>query len=147
MCGSFTQRKVRADRVPFYTEKRFYYNIDMILVTAFPRHPYLKKRIGSRFEKMSCNCLYLQKEDPINVKSYILILIFQQTRKSLEIILRYRQRWTLYQLIHTSKKWIACCFFMFTKNVSRYNVHSINRNIFLWWKKNPLWIWGNVLIS
>ena len=51
------------------------------------------------------------------------------------------QRWTLYQLKHTLRKWIACCFLIFPDDVSRYNVHSVNQNIFLWLKKYPLWIW------
>ena len=42
VCCSCTQRKLMAEGVPFYTEKRFYYNLDMVFVALYLRHPFLK---------------------------------------------------------------------------------------------------------
>ena len=61
MCCSCTQRKFRSEGTDFYTEKRFYDNIDKICVVPYPRHPYFKERIGSRFVNISCNYLNLEK--------------------------------------------------------------------------------------
>ena len=61
MCCSCTQRKLRGKGVDFYSEKKFYDNIDKIYVVACPRHPYFKESIGSRFVNISCNCLNLEK--------------------------------------------------------------------------------------
>ena len=61
VCCRCTQRKLKEERVDFYVEKRFYQNIDRISVTPCPRHPYFKERIGSRFTRISCKCLELQK--------------------------------------------------------------------------------------
>ena len=61
VCCSCTQRKLKEERVDFYVEKRFYQNIDRISVTPCPRHPYFKERIGSRFTRILCKCLELQK--------------------------------------------------------------------------------------
>ena len=49
------------ERVPFYTEKRFYDNTDIVFVAPYPRHPYFKEQIGSWFKNISCNCLHFQK--------------------------------------------------------------------------------------
>ena len=61
VCCSCTQRKLIAEGVPFYTKKRFYYNLDMVFVALCLRHPFFKERTGSRFENISCNCHNLQK--------------------------------------------------------------------------------------
>ena len=61
MCCSCTQRKFRSEGIDFYTEKRFYDNIEKIYVVPYPRHPYFKERIGSRFVNISCNRLNLEK--------------------------------------------------------------------------------------
>ena len=61
VCCSCTQRKLSRERVPFYTEKRFYDNFDMVFVAPCPQHPYFKVCTRSRFENKSSNCLNLQK--------------------------------------------------------------------------------------
>ena len=73
-------KKLRAEGVPFYTEKRFYDNIDMVFVAPCPRHPYFKERIGSRFEIYPAITLTSKKADVITVKLYFLISVFWQTR-------------------------------------------------------------------
>ena len=77
---SCNQRKLRAEGVPFYTEKKFYDNIDMVFVAPRPRHPYFKECVGSTFENISSNFINSKKEDIISVKLYVLISIFWQTR-------------------------------------------------------------------
>ena len=44
VCCSCTQRKLREESVPFYTEKRFYDKIDMVFVAPCPRHLYFTER-------------------------------------------------------------------------------------------------------
>ena len=61
-------KKIRADIVPFCTEKRFYVNISMISVALSPRDPFLKEHTGSRFENISCSSLNLQKGKCNNYK-------------------------------------------------------------------------------
>ena len=61
VCCSCTQRKLSRERVPFYTEKRFYDNFAMVFVAPCPQHPYFKVCTRSRFENKSSNCLNLQK--------------------------------------------------------------------------------------
>ena len=61
VCCSCTQWKLKGEEVDFYSEKKFYDNIDKIYVVPCPRHPYFKERIGSRFVNISCNCLNLEE--------------------------------------------------------------------------------------
>ena len=77
---SCTQRKLRAEGVPFYTEKQFYDNIDMVFVTPCPRHPFLKNVLDLNLKIYAAIALTSKKEDVITVKLYNLILIFWQTR-------------------------------------------------------------------
>ena len=42
---SCTQQKLRSEGVDFYSEKRFYDNIDKIYVVPCPRHPTLRKEL------------------------------------------------------------------------------------------------------
>ena len=92
---SCTQRKLRAGRVPFYTEKQFYDNICMIFVTPFPWHPYFKERIGSWFEIFPAIVLTSKKEDVITVKLFVLISIFWRIKSNSVTTSMFQPRWTL----------------------------------------------------
>ena len=68
VCCSCFQWKRRGEKVDFYSEKKFYDNIDKISVVPCPRYPYFKERIRSRFVNISCNCLNLEKGHCDNCK-------------------------------------------------------------------------------
>ena len=61
VCCSCTQQKFRENDVDFCSNKRFYQNIDKIIVAPCLRHPFFKERIGSRFSNIKCNCDSLEK--------------------------------------------------------------------------------------
>ena len=147
VCSSCTQRKLRAERVPFYTDKRFYDNINMVFVATCPRHHYFKERTGSRFENLSCNCLNLQKGRCSNCKIICFNINFLAEKIKLGHYLMYRQRWTLYQLKHTSKKWTACCFLFLPRMFQGTTFIRSTEIYFLDEKKNPRWIWHEPFFS
>ena len=62
-------------KVNFYTEIKFYKNIDRIFVASCPRHLYFKERIRSRFTNMACTCTQFTKGRFNNCKLIFLILI------------------------------------------------------------------------
>ena len=76
VCCSCTQRILKVERVPFYTKKRFYYNIDMVFVAPCPRHAHFKELTRSRLENISYNVLNLQKGRCNNCKIISFIIIF-----------------------------------------------------------------------
>ena len=55
-------------RVHFYSEKRFYTNIDKTFAAPCSWHPYFKERISSRLTDASCNCLNLENRRCYNCK-------------------------------------------------------------------------------
>ena len=57
ICCSCTQQKLRWNGVDFYSNKRFYQNIEEIFVAHGSRHPFFNERIGSRFIDVTCNNL------------------------------------------------------------------------------------------
>ena len=57
ICCSCTQQKLRGNGVDFYSNKRFYQNIEEIFVAHCSRHPFFKERIGSHFIDVTCNNL------------------------------------------------------------------------------------------
>ena len=42
ICCSCTQQKLRRNGVGFYSDNKFYKNIERIFVAPFPRHPFLR---------------------------------------------------------------------------------------------------------
>ena len=76
ICCSCTQQKLRRNGVDFYSNKRFYQNIEEMFVAPCSTHPFIKERIGSRFIDVICNCANLEKGRCNNCKIICYHLIF-----------------------------------------------------------------------
>ena len=147
VCCGCTQRKLREESVPFYTEKRFYDKIDMVFVAPCPRHPYFKERTWSQSENISWNYLNLQKERCNNFKIICFNINFFGRKIKLGHYLDVVPSTVDIVPIETYlEKMNSMLFSYFFRGCFKVQCSLKNQNIFIWWKKKIPFGFGMWLI-